>query len=262
MPGLDVVEDDLFAPVEARAWEYTRHQRTFTKVQGVSLIPPQRPNVNVPIIIGILVALSGLGRADETAIDLYGGLASPWHTDAEARAEDATTVEELKAETNPRDGYALGLRVGRWFAVHERIHFGPFVDVSFSQFSFGDTRLTVLPIALLPMVRVALHADGEYPHGRAHVYAGLGPAYFRAGAENDKGLEANFGDEDSTIGLDARLGVSVAVTPTIAFFVEWRLTYVEYEFDDVEGVPGDPFRLELELDALTNHVLIGVGFRF
>src|SRR6266480_6985317 len=66
---------------------------------------------------------------------------------------------------------------------------------------------------------------------------------------------------DTSLGLKAGIGATWFVTQNMGVFGEYRFTHFSPEFEFQNTFPGNT-KLKVHTDINTNHLLIGVSFRF
>ena len=173
-----------------------------------------------------------------------------------------------------------GGRFGYWFTVApygfglEVSHFQPNISPQTHGFTRNGVRLgtirtdtvklSVTEMSFDLMLRwPGLIASPLFPQGRLQHYVSLGPAVFIATA-NDS---TNFGppndqsNTDTSLGLKAGIGATWFVTQNMGVFGEYRFTHFRPEFEFQNTFPGNT-KLKVHTDINTNHLLIGVSFRF
>lgn len=174
--------------------------------------------------------------------------------------------------------FAGGVRGGYWFPlVLGPLNFGVGLDIS--HFTpdvsrqtrtfcaggcglgvFDDVDLSVWTIGFDAMLRYPLMTSSQFPNGQLQPYITLGPAIFRAHAEDNRNFQpSNQDDTDSSVGVKVGAGVAWQFSKSIALFGEYRFTHFSPEFtfrDDARG------NARLSTDVNTHYLLTGVSFRF
>ncbi len=163
---------------------------------------------------------------------------------------------------------SIGGRLGYWMDMRSPISFG--VAVGILRFSPDITSQVVavngVPTAIdgieldvtgmtfdLVMVRYQMMVSNKYPKGRLRPYAVLGPAVFFTTAKDNGGAGSA---TDASGGLKFALGTAWQVSSSVDLFGEYRLTHFSPE-TTVEGT-----FVTTETDITTNHLLLGLNFRF
>lgn len=158
------------------------------------------------------------------------------------------------------DSFIVGGRLGYWLGFLPFL--GVALDASYytadleslpNQEPLANADLKRLPLSGLVLLRLPLFLSPGLPFGRLQPYVAAGPTVFLAN------LDLNALDESrADVGLDARVGLNVRFTRTLGIFVEYRLTYVEQQFD----FTADGVRSQVESDPSTHHILGGLSLRF
>jgi opacity protein-like surface antigen len=174
--------------------------------------------------------------------------------------------------------FAGGFRGGYWFPFAlgplnfgvglDVSHFAPNVSRQTRTFcnsvcvsgEFDDFDLSVWVIGFDAMLRYPLMKSAQFPNGQLQPYVTLGPAIFRAHAEDSTNFEpSNQSDTDTSVGVKVGVGAAWQFTKNIAAFGEYRFTHFSPEFtfrDDVLG------KATVSTDINTHYLLGGVSFRF
>jgi opacity protein-like surface antigen len=239
----------------------------------------------IPGLLGLAVLLAAAPVAAEGFFDLYFGAAFPESGDVDVKADDpfwnaprsssppgAQYTSDVDWDTSP----SFGMRGGYWFEQTGVSFIGIGLDFSYYQAreddNFAPLDVYLTPITPLLMLRVPLGYSERYPGGRIQPYAAVGPGFTIAAAHAD--LEElsstgafldDFDDATFAVGLDARAGLAVALSPHFALFGEYRYTYVEPEFDDEvddSGALDFDTDFEIEPEIQTHHIIFGLSFRF
>ncbi len=163
---------------------------------------------------------------------------------------------------------SLGGRVGYWMDMKSPISFGVAVGilrfspdissqvavVNFSPQAIDGIELDVTGMTFdLVMVRYQMMVSNKYPKGRLRPYAVLGPAVFFTTAKDVGGAGSA---TDASGGLKFALGTAWQVSSSVDLFGEYRLTHFSPE-TTVEGT-----FVTTEADITSNHLLLGLAFRF
>ncbi len=194
------------------------------------------------LLVALLAVSSGCNMTGQWAADLYIGPNFPSEEDVETNVAGSVDSDF--------DGeFTIGARGGRWLNWLPEVDIGGFLDVSGVFQEVDDVDFTAVPITLLPMARVNLMKDDEFPGGRLQPHVGLGPSLSWSEVDGS-GLD----DDAWDIGFDARAGVSYGIIENIVAFLEYRATVFEPDFED-SG-------LRIGVESVTHHVLFGAGIRF
>jgi Outer membrane protein beta-barrel domain len=182
--------------------------------------------------------------------DAYGGASIT--ADADVTVRNGTTVDDkVEFDTEGMGGARLGywLEGLRWLGVAGDVsYFGPA-----GQGTTAETRLEVVPLSPLVMLRLPLLESREFPMGRLQPYVGAGPGFFLTRVKVDvPGLGEQRSDWQFEVGADARAGITFMITPGVGTFVEGRYTVFST----------NPGGRSTELDIETVHVTGGVTFRW
>jgi opacity protein-like surface antigen len=197
-----------------------------------------------------LVVLEAGPAAAESFLDVYGGASIT--ADADVTIRNGTTFDDkLKFDT---EGMGGG-RIGHWFEGLRWL--GVAADVSYfapaGQGTAVETRLEVIPITPLLMIRLMLLDSPEFPNGRLQPYVGAGPGFFLTSVKvNVPGLGEQRSDWQFEVGVDARAGLAFMITPTVGTFVEARYTVFSV----------NPGGRSTEFDIETAHFVGGLSFRW
>jgi hypothetical protein len=201
----------------------------------------------VLVLVGVSLARPA---GAEWFIDLYGGGA--FTQDVDVTIRNGVTVDDTVKLDDELTG---GGRVGYWFNGLPWL--GVALDVSyFAPAGDGDvveTRLEVLPISPLVMLRASLAASPEFPRGRVQPYLGVGPGFFVTDVKVDApALGERRSDSQLEVGGDVRAGITFMITPGIGIFTEGRYTFFST----------NPGGRSTEFDVETFHALAGVSLRW
>jgi hypothetical protein len=184
----------------------------------------------------------------EWFLDFYGGGAFTQDADVELRG--GTTVDDtIEFETVGTGGG----RFGYWFLPF--LGFG--LDVSYfapkARNTGIDTRLEVIPISALLMLRAPLFASPAFPFGQLQPYVAGGPSLFITDVKIDTDLTGEErSDARTEFGADLRGGIALLFTPNFGIFVEGRYTFFQT----------NPGGQNTEFDIETFHALAGLTFRW
>ena len=235
------------------------------------------------LVVVVLVACESIAApvAAEWFGDLYlGGAFTQGHDLTANLTVFGTPVANTGQDVHFDTSVVGGGRFGYWFTVApygfglEVSHFQPSISPQTNAFtsngvSVGTIRtdtvkLSVTEISFDLMLRwPGLIASPLFPQGRLQPYVSLGPAVFIATA-NDS---TNFGppndqsNTDTSVGLQVGIGATWFVTQNMGVFGEYRFTRFSPEFEFQNTLPGRS-KLKVNTDINTNHLLIGVSFRF
>lgn len=190
------------------------------------------------IAIAMLVPLCSVSAHAEGFIKIYGGAAF-------SRDPGPSLVElEDSAEGGLRGGYWLdGVP---WLGLAADVsYFAPDIRLDVPPqwaFFFGRPEQDVHVVPITPLLLLRTPVLGNERLG-VQPYAGIGPGFFVTILDGDR-------DEvGMDIGIDARAGVNLHLTPWFLVFSEYRFT--SYEPDDLPGFDFD-----------THHVTGGIGLLF
>jgi hypothetical protein len=116
-----------------------------------------------------------------------------------------------------------------------------------------EARLEVVPMTPLVLLRLPLLGSPEFPKGRLQPYVGAGPGFFLSSVKVDApGLPEESTDWQVELGVDARAGIVVMITPGFGTFVEGRYT----------AFSANPGGRSTEFDIETVHVAGGITIRW
>jgi opacity protein-like surface antigen len=125
---------------------------------------------------------------------------------------------------------------------------------------FDDLDLSVWVIGFDAMLRYPLMKSPQFPNGQLQPYVTVGPAIFRAHAEDSSNFEPSHqSDTDTSVGVKVGVGAAWQFTKNIAVFGEYRFTHFSPEFTFRDDVLGSA---NLSTDVNTHSLLAGVSFRF
>ena len=239
----------------------------------------------VPVSLALAALFATSPAAAEGFFDLYFGAAFPQEGDVDVDADDsfwnvsrdatppgAQYGSDVDWETSP----SVGMRGGYWFEQTGVSFIGIGLDLSyyraFEDDNFASLDVWATPITPLLMLRLPLGYSERYPGGRVQPYAAVGPGITLSAARADLdelssagAFLDDFEDASLDVGLDARAGLAVALSPHFALFGEYRYTWLEPKFedevDDTGALDGDT-EFEIEPELRTHHVVFGLSFRF
>jgi hypothetical protein len=203
----------------------------------------------VTIVFGSIVIADRPASA-EWFLDGYGGVSMTADADVTVR-NGQTFDDKVEFDTEGMGGGRLGYWLDglRWLGLA--------VDVSYftpaGEGTTVETRLEVVPISPLVMFRLPLLESPQFPNGRLQPYAGAGPGFFINSVKVDvPGLPEESTDWQFELGVDARVGITFMITPTIGTFVEGRYTWFS----------SNPGGRSTEFDIETVHVAGGFTIRW
>jgi outer membrane protein with beta-barrel domain len=205
-------------------------------------------------ILTLLVVCSVTPRpaSAEFFLDFYGGASFTQDVDVELRG-GATLDDQIEFDTTGTGGG----RFGYWFTALGLPFLGVALDVSyFAPKATGvaiNTRLEIVPVSGLVMLRLPLLASPAFPHGQLQPYVAGGPSLFVSDVKIDTratGVERS--DAQTEVGGDARAGITLLFTPNFGIFAEGRYTFFK----------ANPGGLNTEFDVETFHALGGLTIRF
>ena len=235
--------------------------------------------------LALVLAMAPAAASAEGFFDIYFGGAFPQDGDVDVRADDpfwnaprsdippgAQYTSDVEWETSP----SFGFRGGYWFEAFMPSVLGIGLDLSyyraFEDDSFAPLDVWMTPITPLLMLRIPLGFDEDFPGGRVQPYGAIGPGFTLVAAHADLSDLSSAGAavddfEDATfdVGLDARAGLAVQLSPGFALFAEYRYTYIEPDLEDeVDDSGAFDFDTEFEIDPEieTHHIVAGLSFRF
>jgi len=203
-------------------------------------------------VVSVLFLLPSLA-AGETALGIYGGIASPSDHTVEITGG---RKEKVKWD----EGYTFGARLAYWFKDEEfsvnADWFGVALDASYFQTESKDinTDMYVVPITALIMLR--------YPGKFLQPYIGVGGGLFVSYADGADlrsfGLsKADYTDTSYDVGFDARAGLALKFGQ-VTIFGEGRYTYFEPHYKDkVSGVD-----VSVTTDLQVYHLVGGLAYHF
>ena len=207
--------------------------------------------LTVTVMVFALLVFTPKFATAEWFTDLYVGYGFT-QDDNTTLSSDGTSVTEKIDYDN---AFIFGYRVGYYFKsipflglALEGSYFEPSPDLD------GEKAdLTLIPVSALVFLRAPLFTSEEYPNGKFQPYIGIGPSLFisdyKCGEFDDTGID---------LGLDVRAGLAVMFAHNFAFFLEYRYSEFEFEFDDHIGGS----RVSLEGDFATHYGLLGLSYRF
>jgi hypothetical protein len=184
----------------------------------------------------------------EWFLDLYGGGSFTQDADVEFRG-GGTLDDQVEFDTTGTGGG----RIGYWFlpwlgAALDASYFAPKADGLTI-----NTRLEVLPISALVLLRAPLFASPAFPFGQLQPYVGGGPSLFITDVRIETratGVERS--DAQTEFGGDVRAGIAFLFTPNFGIFAEGRYTFFQT----------NPGGQDVEFDVETFHALGGLTFRW
>jgi opacity protein-like surface antigen len=201
------------------------------------------------LIIGIGLLGSAVRPASaEWFLDGYGGASLTADADVTIR-NGATFDDKVKFDTEAMGGGRLGYWFLPWLGVAADIsYFAPAGDGN-----TVETRLEVVPMSPLVMLRLPLLVSPEFPNGRLQPYVGGGPGFFLTKVKVDvPGLGERSTDWQWEVGADARAGITFLITPGFGTFIEGRYTVFST----------NPGGQSTEFDIETVHVAGGITVRW
>ena len=207
-----------------------------------------RVSLTSPIVGLALIISAARPAAAEWFLDGYGGVSMT--SDADVTIRNGTTFDDkVKFDTEGTGGGRLGVYLFPWLGVA--------VDVSYfapaGQGNTVETRLEVVPISPLLMLRLPLFTGPEFPGGRLQPYVAGGPGFFLTSVKVDApGLPEDRSDWQVDVGVDARAGIAFMLTRGFGTFVEGRYT----------AFSTDPGGRSAEFDIETLHVMGGITIRW
>jgi opacity protein-like surface antigen len=202
-------------------------------------------------MVGLALVLMATRPASaEWFLDGYGGVSDT--ADVDITIRNGTTLDDkIEFDSEAMGGGRLGYWFGglRWLGVA--------VDVSyFAPSGQGDTvetRLEVVPITPLLMLRLPLFQNAAFPNGRLQPYLGAGPGFFITRVKIDAPIVGEQRSESQVeVGADARAGLTFMLTPNFGVFAEGRYTVFS----------ANPGGGSTEFDIETVHVTGGLSIRW
>jgi hypothetical protein len=186
----------------------------------------------------------------EWFLEAYGGVSMT--ADADVTIRNGQTLDDtVSFDTEGMGGGRLGFWLDglRWLGLAADVsYFAPS-----GQGSTVETRLEVIPLTPLLMLRLPLLTSSEFPNGRLQPYLAAGPGFFMTSVKVDvPGLPEESTDWQFEIGADARVGITFMITPGFGTFVEGRYTVFST----------DPGGRSTEFDIETVHVAGGISIRW
>lgn len=206
------------------------------------------------VVIGLLVT-SGVIIARpawaEWTFDVYAGMSFLPNGDIE--------VNGVNDHVGFDDSFTIGGRLGYWLGLFPYV--GAALDISYYTSTLnvdtpvqllGHPDLRRIPLSGLAMLRLPFLPSPAVPRGHLEPYVAVGPTLFLSH------LDFDTTDVHKDVGLDVRAGLNVRLTRALGVFAEYRLTYVNQEFQftrrGVESV--------VNADPSTHHVEAGISLRF
>jgi len=158
-----------------------------------------------------------------------------------------------------------GLRLGRWFEGYPFL--GVAVDLSYFEAKGDDVTIEMIPLSVLLMVRYPLMVNRDYPGGRLHPYAAIGPAFITADFELDfSEFTKKVSSAGRGVGADFRAGLAWHLNQRLVIFGEYRHLRADLETtDDWRGIfvlTGSVDLVEAKADIRSSQFLGGLSFRF
>jgi outer membrane protein W len=195
------------------------------------------------LAVFVLCSVAPRPASAEWFLDLYGGATFAEDADVEFRG-GATLDDTIEFDTTGTGGG----RIGYWFL--------PFLGVALDASYFApkaenvgfDTRIEVIPISALVLLRAPLFASPAFQNGQLQPYIGGGPSVFVA----DVKVGEERSDAQAEFGADLRAGITLLFTANFGIFAEARYTYFET----------NPGGLNTELEVEAFHALGGLTFRW
>jgi opacity protein-like surface antigen len=213
------------------------------------------------LVVAALLGTAAPASA-EMFLDLYVGASFFGDPDFSIESEDAIIRERDRgsADTN----ITGGARFGYWFSELGIPFLGVAADVSYFEPTFSgptgsnliETKVQVIPMTPLVMLRLPILAAPEYPGGRFYIYGAAGPGFFWTEHKTTLlGRAERISADTVEVGVDARAGLAWHFLPNWKAFFEYRFTHfsIGKEFD--RGV-------SVEADLDVHHALFGIGYTF
>jgi hypothetical protein len=203
------------------------------------------------MVVGLgLIVLEAPQAAAESFFDVYGGASIT--ADSDVTIRNGTTFDDkVKFDTEGMGGGRIGVWFDgiRWLGVAgDFSYFAPA-----GQGTAVETRLEVIPMTPLLMLRLMLLDSPEFPNGRLQPYIAGGPGFFLTSVKVDApGLAERRTDWQFEVGADARAGIAFMITPNVGTFAEARYTVFSV----------NPGGRSTEFDIETVHFVGGLSFRW
>jgi Outer membrane protein beta-barrel domain len=201
-----------------------------------------------------LLVVSAVARpaSAEWFLDVYGGATFTQDTDIKFRG-GTTLDDKVKFDTVGTGGG----RLGYWLDGLGLPWLGVALDASYFAPKASDapidTRLEVIPISGLLMLRAPLFASVAFPHGQLQPYVAGGPSLFIADVKiEDPVTGERRSDAQVEIGGDLRAGIAFLFTPNFGIFAEGRYTFFQT----------NPGGQNTEFDVEAFHALGGLTLRW
>lgn len=213
----------------------------------------------MPILVVLTICLLAPGPAlAERLFELYGGYNLTQDDDsADIRSSRVVVSDDAEFDGSPIGG----LRAGAWFEEYDFV--GGALDVSYFETGgdvggFDDGEIQALPVSALLMFRLSLLRGDSFTQGRVQPYVAIGPSVLVSQFKLDTNGFGSLRDTSVDIGADGRLGAAYLFAPGIGLFLEYRVTYFEPRYQDIQrGIEG-----KISPQLLTHHAQLGLTLRF
>ncbi len=184
-----------------------------------------------------LFLLSGCGSLGQVFVDAYVGPNIPINRNV--------TTGSTSTDADFDGIVTGGMRSGIYFSKEGLVQWGVALDASASAQQIDGADFTLIPVSVLLMARSSF--------GPIEPYAAVGPSAVISTVDLNRAVPDPT-DESVDIGIDVRLGATFMITDNFGIFGEYRLTYAEPDFDVANQ--------SVEVESLTNHLLVGLTLRF
>ncbi len=120
------------------------------------------------------------------------------------------------------------------------------------------TEIDVTALSFDVMTRMPLMINKKYPKGRLRPYVTLGPTIFFSTIKDQGNIKERTSDTDVSGGLKFGFGSAWQIRENVDLFGEYRFTHfgLDAKMEDPGGT------VTAETDINTNHLVVGISFRF
>lgn len=203
----------------------------------------------------------------EGFMDIYGGGAFTQNADADvSRNVSSLGTVSREVDTGKVDfgsSFTAGYRFGWWAEKYP--YLGIAGDLSYFKAGNKTAKVYTVPMSFLLMFRWPLLKNRDFPKGRIQPYIGIGPGLFYSYSEADfqPGLSDTVCGISLDVGVDVRAGIAWQFHKHMAVFGEYRYSNFAVDLETTSvlyGLAGSKDTIETRVK--TNHLLIGISYRF